>query len=198
MARLTRAENQARTRQQLMDTARALFLRDGYLTTSLAKVADEAGFSTGAVYSNFASKAELALAVLDQIHNEELGAISTVLADATSVADKLTAFEDWAIAALHSGWPRLELEFAMEARHEPALVRAIADQERSAVGRLAAVAEQQLAVLGIPAVVSSKVVAGAVLSLACGLAVQHMIDPAVSPRPLINELRKILVVGQPL
>jgi AcrR family transcriptional regulator len=40
-----------------------LFLRDGYAATSLEKVADEAGYSKGAVYSNFWNKDELCLAV---------------------------------------------------------------------------------------------------------------------------------------
>ena len=45
MARLTRAESQARTREQLIETAKLLFLRDGYSVTSLEKVADEDGYS---------------------------------------------------------------------------------------------------------------------------------------------------------
>src|SRR5213083_506367 len=44
-APLSRAESQARTRRLLVETARAMFLRDGYAATSLERVADEAGFS---------------------------------------------------------------------------------------------------------------------------------------------------------
>ena len=43
------------------------FSRDGYHGASLEEIADTAGFSKGAVYSNFGGKAELFLAVLD--HN---------------------------------------------------------------------------------------------------------------------------------
>ena len=54
--RLTRPESQARTRAELIATARDLFLSDGYAGTSLERVAEAAGYSKGAVYSNFASK----------------------------------------------------------------------------------------------------------------------------------------------
>jgi len=64
--RLTREESQARTRADLLRAANRLFLRDGYAATSLAAIADEAGLTKGAVYSNFASKDDLFLAVLQQ------------------------------------------------------------------------------------------------------------------------------------
>ncbi|MER5838148.1 TetR family transcriptional regulator, partial [Streptomyces sp. NPDC002130] len=67
MARLTRAESQARTREHVLDTAHDLFLHDGFTKTSIERVAEAAGYSKGAVYSNFATKNELCLAVLDRI-----------------------------------------------------------------------------------------------------------------------------------
>ncbi len=54
------------TRRGLLRAASRLFLRDGYVATSLANIADEAGVTKGAVYSNFASKEELFLALLQE------------------------------------------------------------------------------------------------------------------------------------
>lgn len=62
---------QARTRETLVATATALFLRDGYAATSPEEVADEAGYSKGAVYSNFRNKDELCLAVVDAIRTDQ-------------------------------------------------------------------------------------------------------------------------------
>src|SRR4030095_9654299 len=64
--RLTRAEKSAQTRAQLMASARQLFLRRGFHAASLELVAEEAGFTIGAVYSRFGSKADLFLAILDE------------------------------------------------------------------------------------------------------------------------------------
>ena len=67
MARMTRKESHALTRERLVETAKRLFMADGYNVTPLEKVATEAGFSKGAVYSNFATKHELGLAVIDVV-----------------------------------------------------------------------------------------------------------------------------------
>lgn len=64
--RLTRAESKTRTRAELLRAANRLFLRDGFVATSLAAIAEEAGLTKGAVYSNFESKEELFLALLQQ------------------------------------------------------------------------------------------------------------------------------------
>lgn len=62
--RLTREESKARTRQELLRAAGRLFLRNGFVATSLSDIAEEAGLTKGAVYSNFESKEDLFLALL--------------------------------------------------------------------------------------------------------------------------------------
>jgi AcrR family transcriptional regulator len=64
--RLTRAESKTRTRAELLRAANRLFLRDGFVATSLALIADEAALTKGAVYSNFENKEDLFLALLQQ------------------------------------------------------------------------------------------------------------------------------------
>lgn len=63
--RLTREESKARTRRDLLRAASRLFVRNGFVATSLADIAEEAGLTKGAVYSNFESKEELFLALLE-------------------------------------------------------------------------------------------------------------------------------------
>ena len=134
MTRLTRAESQARTRTQLLATARELFLRDGYLATSLDKVADAAGFSKGAVYSNFRNKDQLCLAVLDEIRAERAAEVTALLIG-PGVEERLRRFEEWAERVIGDPqWTTLEFEFAVQARRDPALRQELAS-------RLAAVGE---------------------------------------------------------
>lgn len=64
--RPTRAESQDSTRRDLLRAAARLFLRHGYVATSLSDIAVEAGVTKGAVYSNFASKEDLFLTLLDE------------------------------------------------------------------------------------------------------------------------------------
>ncbi len=68
--RLTRGESKAKTRQELLRAANRLFLRNGYVATSLANIAEEAARTKGAVYSNFESKEDLFLALLQEADPE--------------------------------------------------------------------------------------------------------------------------------
>jgi len=65
-ARLTRDERRAQTRERLLDAAAEVFNRLGYHGASLEAVAEAAGYTKGAVYSNFASKAELFVALAER------------------------------------------------------------------------------------------------------------------------------------
>src|SRR4029077_17666951 len=64
--RLSRAEQNDRNRALLLAAARRVFLERGYYAATLDQIADEAGFSKGAVYSRFASKADMFLALLEE------------------------------------------------------------------------------------------------------------------------------------
>lgn len=62
--RLTREESKAQTRADVLRAAGRLFLRDGFVATSLSAIAEEAGVTKGAVYSNFESKEDLFLTIV--------------------------------------------------------------------------------------------------------------------------------------
>ena len=62
---LSRQDQQQRTREALVDAARLAFADKGYHRANLDLIAQEAGYSKGAVYSNFRGKAGLFLAVMD-------------------------------------------------------------------------------------------------------------------------------------
>src|SRR3954453_17737630 len=64
--RETRAEKQARTRTELIATAATVFAQSGYEGASVEEIAERAGYSHGAVYSNFAGKSDLFLAVFEE------------------------------------------------------------------------------------------------------------------------------------
>jgi AcrR family transcriptional regulator len=62
--RLTQAEAKERTRQQLLAAAARVFAEKGFAGASLEEIAELAGYSTGAVYYNFAGKEELFLELM--------------------------------------------------------------------------------------------------------------------------------------
>ncbi|HET8659510.1 MAG TPA: TetR family transcriptional regulator [Micromonosporaceae bacterium] len=67
MARLSRAQQQARTRNTVLAAAREEFATRGFRDTRIDDIADRAELTRGAVYSNFPSKRALYFAVLTDL-----------------------------------------------------------------------------------------------------------------------------------
>jgi AcrR family transcriptional regulator len=65
VVRRTQAERRAQSRSALLEAAARGLSRHGYGNLRLEEVAQEAGYSRGALYHQFRDKEELALAVLD-------------------------------------------------------------------------------------------------------------------------------------
>jgi AcrR family transcriptional regulator len=61
-----RSERRARTRAQLLEAAARVYARRGFESATLDEVAEEAGFTKGAVYDHFGSKEKLLFALLDE------------------------------------------------------------------------------------------------------------------------------------
>ncbi|MGH3452045.1 MAG: TetR/AcrR family transcriptional regulator [Haloechinothrix sp.] len=200
MARLTRAESQARTREQLITTAKDLFLADGYWATSLEKVADAAGYSKGAVYSNFRNKDELCLAVLDLIHNEQAMRIATAIAEGASLEDRVAGFERWAEETIgDESWTSLEVEFATNVRNDERLRSELAKRDSAIRGMIAELIASSLEEFGISLPMPADDLAAALLSLGIGLGVQRAIDHTIPVRVLTNTIRMMagLRIRQP-
>lgn len=113
---LSRKDLQKLTRERLVFTARAIFARDGYHGAKLDEIAAEAGFSKGAIYSNFDGKAGLFLAVMDT--NIQTALDSPEVMEETSLAG-LTEDGDYD-QAVH-GFGLATLEFVAMAARDPQL-----------------------------------------------------------------------------
>jgi AcrR family transcriptional regulator len=68
--RATQAERSARTRAALLKAARQLFAEQGFAQTGREEIAERAGVTRGALYHHFASKTEVAAAVMDELTTE--------------------------------------------------------------------------------------------------------------------------------
>jgi AcrR family transcriptional regulator len=64
--RMSRAERREQTRQELLTAAEACFVTRGFHATSVDQVAERAGYTKGAVYSNFTAKEDLFFAVYER------------------------------------------------------------------------------------------------------------------------------------
>jgi AcrR family transcriptional regulator len=89
--RLTREQNRQRTRERLVSAAMRVFAREGYAGASVDAIAGQAGFTVGALYSNFATKQDLFLAVFERHCAGELAALRALAETAISPQELLAA-----------------------------------------------------------------------------------------------------------
>jgi AcrR family transcriptional regulator len=136
--RLSRAEQNDRNRALLLDAARRVFLERGYYAATLDQIADEAGFSKGAVYSRFASKADMFLALLEDRITERAGQ-NTQLAGELAGTGNFSALLELAEQAERGapGWRLLVTEFRVHAARDPELNRRYAALHARAVDGVA-------------------------------------------------------------
>jgi AcrR family transcriptional regulator len=140
--RMTQAERREDTRRQVLAAAARVFARNGFHATSLEAVAEEAGFSRGAVYYNFADKEELFLELLDRRCAERAQDLRGVFSDgagdveATSRQAQLAGQQALDAMTGDPEWRALYLEFLAHAARNPAFRRRFArrtDEMRSAL-----------------------------------------------------------------
>src|SRR6202041_1850495 len=119
--RLTREESRAQTRATLMAVGRKHFLRYGLGGAVAEKIAQDAGYSRGALYSNFDGKEELFVAVMHEEHARRVDFFRYLLKDEPSAKKRVKKFRD-ALADLMTDhdWIVLRAEFEVGAlRSEP-------------------------------------------------------------------------------
>jgi AcrR family transcriptional regulator len=128
--RPTRAEKQARTREQLIAAAAGVFARRGFDAARVEEIAETAGYSHGAVYSNFASKEDLFLAVFDAYMAERVAEVARASDGVGTPAERARAAADEWMARFSEDRDTfmLHLEFIIHAARNPALSGALAER----------------------------------------------------------------------
>src|SRR5262245_58658975 len=180
--RLRRSEQVERNREAVLDAARRVFLDRGYGGATVDAIAEEAGFSKGVVYSQFGSKADMFMALLEQ-RIAERAAQNERIAAGKSVAD---AARELLLAANRDvvserGWARLLVEFRAHAARDPALNRRYADAHRRTVAQLAALLAGIYERAGTSPVVPPQSMAEFVLAMGTGVTLERAANPAALP-----------------
>ena len=180
--RLRRAEQVERNRSAVLDAARRVFLTRGYGGATVDAIAEEAGFSKGVVYSQFGSKADMFMALLEERISER-GAQNERIAAGKSLAEAartllLAADRD---VTSEQGWAQLLVEFRAHAARDAALNRRYADAHRRTVAQLATLLTGLYERAGTPPAVPPQSMAEFVLAMGTGLTLERAANPAALP-----------------
>jgi AcrR family transcriptional regulator len=179
MARLRREQQVERNREAVLAAARRVFLAKGYAGATLDAIAEEAGFSTGVIYSQFGSKADLLLTLLERRIDEraaEHQRIAAELPGAEGIRALLVA-ETMDLAA-NQEWARLLVEFRTLAARDPALNRRYAEAHARTVHALASVLEWLHQQAGLQPAVAPRSMATVLLAVRSGLLMEQLASPA--------------------
>jgi AcrR family transcriptional regulator len=184
---LTPDRRRENTRRALLDAAAGEFATNGFHGASLDAVAAAAGFTKGAVYSNFENKADLFLAVLDDRMERQTERLTVdIVGEGTDDEARLARIQD-TVADLSWGdeWASLWLEFVLYAARNPdARARAVAFRQRRQLDTEQMIAEEYER-HGVRPSHPVPLLAQVSLAMFDGLDVARLIDPIDD----IDELR---------
>jgi AcrR family transcriptional regulator len=147
-------------------------------------VAQEAGFTKGAFYSNFKSKEELFLVMMDEKFSSELERIDRLLAGTGEARDEAHAAAEDFVRYVHSDpeWPRLYFEFVAYAARNEDFRQELATRHRALRARLAEVYQRWAAGFTTKPPLPISDIAAMTDFMADGFLLDKLVDPELDDR----------------
>jgi AcrR family transcriptional regulator len=189
---LSREEQVERNRRLVLEAARRVFLARGYASATVDVIAEEAGFSKGVVYSQFDSKADMFLALLEARITER-AVQNERLAEQFDGGQLAAAVPELALSLRRAEpeWMQLVMEFRLHAARVPELNRRYAQLHEYTVDRLASVYARLHERAGSTPRYPPRVLARLSLAISRGAFLEELADPGAGDLPapqVISEL----------
>ncbi len=195
--RLTREQSKANTRERLLAAARTAFAESGFHGASVEEIATRAGFSTGALYSNFDGKEDLFLVLMEREIEEHSREIAEAVAKRPSVSERATGgARRW--MTMIEREPELLLlfmEFWAYGVREPAVRPKVAERFAQVRRLLTRLIEDGAREFELELALPAEQLAIAVDALADGIARQKLADPSAVPDDLMGRVLALLFAG---
>ena len=195
--RLTRQEQQERTRSRLLTAASKVFSCKGMQQASVDEVAQEAGYTKGAFYANFKSKEELFLAILDEHFGERIQEVERAFESDESPPEQARhAAADFARASrADPDHEALFLEFTQHALRSESFREEFLTRFATLRSRMAEIYERRMETYGIEAPVPVDRMVRMVIAMADGWAIWRLLEPEAVDDELIEEMMELFTTG---
>jgi AcrR family transcriptional regulator len=195
--RLTRDEKKALTREKLLDAATRVFARRGFAAASLDEVAEEAGLTKGAVYSQFGSKDDLVIALFEERLDTQTRRIATDVDASLDIAEQAEAagrmlekVEDEARDLF-----LLQNEFYLHAIRNPDFHPAHRERTKRLRAEIVQMVEEGVANANVPLTLPVDQVATVMNALALGLGLLRLEDHEAVPDGLYGQAIALFMRG---
>jgi AcrR family transcriptional regulator len=196
-SRLTREQQRKQTRERVLSSALEVFEARGYAESSLEEIAERAGYTRKAVYSNFSGKSELLLEIVERRFQSHIDRIESLITEETSPERKAidvgVMFADY--LSQERAWGKLFHEFCSVASRDEQIgsrFRACFRARKQIIVRLLA---NEATSRGIELTVPIERIVMGVFALFTGLSVEKMIDPEEVDEALFGEMLGLLAVS---
>jgi AcrR family transcriptional regulator len=197
--RRTRAARAERRdgREALLEAAAKVFAERGYRDASVDEIADEAGFSKGALYWHFDGKQDLFFALLEERIDaplrEAIGRLASAPPEHDMAVEGSRFFAE--LLATQRNLMLLDQEYRALAVRDPDL-RARYTKRRAELRETWAEAlAARLRHRGVPPLEAPEEIATALLALASGLTEEHLVDPKAVPDDLLGRMFALVYAG---
>ncbi len=172
--RLTRQESRLETRTRLLDSAAQLFARGGYEGASVDLIAENAGYSKGAFYSNFESKEAIFLELLDIHKRREIESLAQLLARDISGAELVSLIRNTqSEGSSNFDFGLLSAEFQLQACRDKTFAKTYGKLHRTHIETMAGLVSKLFAKLDRVPPSDPKNLAEIIMALTTGLALQR-------------------------
>jgi AcrR family transcriptional regulator len=182
-------------RRRVLAAATEVFLERGFQGASVEEIAAAAGFSKGAVYSNFEDKDALFLALADEEFAWRLDQLRAALEDAPDaprVGAEVAGRSMMRALAAHQDLHVLFSEFRVHADRSPATRRRFAERRREVRRTLAETVAAYAERAGVELALPADHIATLLLALTNGLALERLGQPEAVPDELFGEVIGLL------
>jgi AcrR family transcriptional regulator len=175
-------------RDRIMDAAAKVFAAEGFAGATIDAIGQAAGFTKGAVYSNFGSKDELFLALLDREFELRGQQIATALESGCDVATAAQSLSRSVLDSVHdhADYYVLFVEYWLRAVRDPDL------RARLIARRRAAAAEQAdnfaHSSTTVPSGRPLAELAQLVVTMNLGIAMEEVLQPGTIHQDLLAQL----------
>jgi AcrR family transcriptional regulator len=171
--RLTRQESRLETRTRLLESAAQLFASGGYEGASVDLIAESAGYSKGAFYSNFESKEAIFLELLDAHKKREIEALAHLIALDMPASELLTLIRNSETGrGSDFDFGLLSAEFQLQARRDKTFAKTYAKLHRTHLDTMAGLIAKLFTKLDRSPTSDPKYLAEIIMALITGLSLQ--------------------------
>lgn len=194
--RLTQEERKKETRQLLLESAVEIFAKLGFHGASVDKIAENAGFSKGAVYAHFHSKEELFLAILEQQMKLHVDNIHQVIEQQHSFSHFIETMDEYFLSVRQENrtWNMLNMEFLLYAMREETVRHKWSNMIIESVEKISKAIEKLMSKENYESTLTPNEMAWTILSLENGIAVLYYISEDRMPHNLYgNALQHMLL-----